>query len=59
MRAIEFETYVTDPFIELPESEKLMNQRVKVIVLYDRDDCQITSSVSEAVLPSDLKADAE
>ncbi len=59
MRAIEFETYVTNPFIKLPESEKFMNQRVKVIVLYDRDDCHITSNVSETVLPSDLKTDAE
>ena len=40
MYAVEFEADVTSPFIELPYVEKFMNQRVKIIILYDREPAQ-------------------
>lgn len=37
MYAVEFETDVTSPFIQLQNFEQFMNQHVRVIVLADRE----------------------
>jgi len=47
MYAVEFETDVTSSFIELPSVEKFMNQRVKIIILYDREPTQNTSNTQD------------
>jgi hypothetical protein len=47
MHAVEFETDVTSSFIELPCVEKFMNQRVKIIILYDREPTPNTSNIQD------------
>jgi hypothetical protein len=47
MYAVEFEADVTSPFIELPYFEKFMNQRVKIIILYDREPAQNASKTQD------------
>ncbi len=41
MYAIEFETYITDKFIEIKEYEKVANRHAKVILLFDQSEEKI------------------